>query len=463
MINKHNQILLPFFFLFDLLVVFVAYNSAYLIRFLNEMPLLKHQYFYLLVLVLVLWSISSLFFQTYNERQAKSFKWHFNRFLLAQIVFLFGIFAYIILTKGHFVSRKFLVFFIVLQSLSLSIAHIVRRYFIISHRKKGRNYKQVIVLGDLSQNNELLEWSKNKPEYGYRIENSINYKNSDIDYSQLLRKEFREKKYDELLIASQSLQRNQIRSVIEVAEDYGLRVTLIPQFLRTLNTRITIDYLNGKPVINIRYEPLKYLHNRMLKRSFDIVFSALILVTFYWWLHIIIGILFKLFFKGPVIFKQRRIGINGNEFVCYKFRTMIQDKKAQNLAEHGFGEITSKKDSRVSWIGTILRRTYLDELPQFINVLKGNMSIIGPRPHMIQEDFEIRKTVPKYRIRQFIKPGITGWAAINGYRGGTKNLELMKKRVEHDIYYIENWTLFFDIKIILTTIFQILTFRKGKN
>ena len=139
--------------------------------------------------------------------------------------------------------------------------------------------------------------------------------------------------------------------------------------------------------------------------------------------------------------------------------TMIQDEKVQDSAENGFGEITNEEDFRITWIGKFLRRTNLDELPQFINVLKGNMSIVGPRPHMLQEDHEIRKKVPKYRIRQFIKPGITGLAAVYGYRGGTKDLKLMKKRVEHDIYYIENWTLLLDFKIIWMTIFQMVTFR----
>jgi exopolysaccharide biosynthesis polyprenyl glycosylphosphotransferase len=268
-----------------------------------------------------------------------------------------------------------------------------------------------------------------------------------------------EKKYDEVLITSPSKLGNHIESVIDVAEDNGLRVMIIPEYMKTFSDRISIDYFNDKPIINVRYEPLRYLHNRILKRSFDLLFSSVVILLFYWWLHIIIGILIKISSKGPVIFKQKRVGINSEEFYCFKFRTMVHNDRNQSSTENGYGDITDENDCRITRIGKILRKTNLDELPQFINVFIGNMSVVGPRPHMLQEDQEVRTKVTKYRIRYFIKPGITGLAAVNGYRGGTKDLDLMKKRIEYDIYYLENWSLLLDLKIVWKTFWEMLTFR----
>tara|TARA_Y100001968_G_C18847136_1_gene476333 strand:- start:30 stop:503 length:474 start_codon:yes stop_codon:yes gene_type:complete len=156
---------------------------------------------------------------------------------------------------------------------------------------------------------------------------------------------------------------------------------------------------------------------------------------------------------------QDRVGIDGISFRCMKFRTMVSNK----AAEKGYSHLTLKDDKRITWIGNILRKTNLDELPQFINVLMGNMSVIGPRPHMVSEDKEIAEKIEKYRIRRFVKPGITGLAAIKGYRGGTENLSLMQKRIDYDIKYIEEWSVWLDIKIAIITFWHMITFRTGAH
>lgn len=458
MINRYNRILLPIFFITDLLVVIGLFYVAHAIRFQGSFSL-DQSYSRLLFFVIVIWSLSSIILKTYQEKHGKSLTWHLNILLIAEAIFISGIFAYVVITKGYFVSRQFLGLFIALQFIALFLVHLLRHYLVISYRGKGKNYKRLIVLGKLPENSNGDLWDINNPEYGYKIEDCINFKNWSKDSTDLFRKMIMEKKYDEMLITSPAELGSHISSVIDIAEDFGLRVMVIPQYMKTFSDRISIDYFNDKPVLNVRYEPLRYLHNRILKKSFDFLFSLVVLLLFYWWVHIIIGILIKTSSKGPVIFKQKRIGINSNEFFCYKFRTMVQEGKAQDDAENGFGEITDESDCRITWIGKFLRKTNLDELPQFLNVLKGEMSVVGPRPHMLQEDMEIRQIVPKYRIRQFVKPGITGWAAVNGYRGGTKDLELMKKRTEHDIWYIENWTFLLDLKIVLKTVWQMVTFR----
>jgi len=163
--------------------------------------------------------------------------------------------------------------------------------------------------------------------------------------------------------------------------------------------------------------------------------------------------------KGPVVIRQNRIGVDGIQFKCMKFRTMVSNKSA----EKGYSHLTSEDDSRITWIGKVLRKTNLDELPQFLNVLMGYMSVVGPRPHMVSEEQEIADKIDKYRIRRFVKPGITGLAAITGFRGGTENLNLMQKRIDHDIQYIENWSIWLDIKISIITFWQMLTLRTGAH
>jgi len=458
MINKYNRILLPFFFIIDLAIVICSFYLAYYVRFQGSISL-DQSYSRLLFFVIVIWSLSSIIFKTYQEKHGKSLKWHLNMFLIAEAVFVSAIFVYIVATKGHFVSRAFLGLFISLQIIVLFLVHLLRHYLIISYRRKGKNYKRLLVLGKLPENSNGDTLDISNPDYGYKIEDCLEVKNWSVDNTYNFEEMITQKRYDELLITSPSKLGSHIDSVIDIAENNGLRVMVIPEYMKTFSERISIDYFNDKPVINVRYEPLRYLHNRILKRSFDLLFSSVVILLFYWWLHIIIGVLIKISSRGPVIFKQKRVGINSKEFFCYKFRTMVLDEKFHDYAENGFGEITNEEDCRITWIGKILRKTNLDELPQFINIFIGNMSVVGPRPHMLQEDIEIRTKIPKYRIRQFIKPGLTGWAAVNGYRGGTKDLTLMKKRTEHDIWYIENWNFSLDMKIVLLTIWQMVTFK----
>ena len=205
--------------------------------------------------------------------------------------------------------------------------------------------------------------------------------------------------------------------------------------------------------------PLSLKGNQILKKFFDITLSMTVVIGILWWFYPLIGLIIKLSSKGPVVIRQNRIGVDGIQFKCMKFRTMVSNKSA----EKGYSHLTSKDDSRITWIGKVLRKTNLDELPQFLNVLMGYMSVVGPRPHMVSEEQEIADKIDKYRIRRFVKPGITGLAAITGFRGGTENLNLMQKRIDHDIQYIENWSIWLDIKISIITFWQMLTLRTGAH
>jgi len=248
---------------------------------------------------------------------------------------------------------------------------------------------------------------------------------------------------DEVIIALPLRKEKMIIDMVERCNSEGIRVRIVPDFFRIISNRPILYKLGDIPLIGIRTEPLSLMKNRVLKRVFDIVFSSTILVLLFP-LFLILALLIKLTSRGPVFFKQERIGANNANFKIHKFRTMsAQDKKESDTIW------TTANDSRVSAIGKILRKKNLDELPQFWNVLIGNMSVVGPRPEREYFVEEFKKEIPHYKVRHLVKSGITGWSQVNGWRGDTS----IKERVEHDIYYIENWSFWLDLRIIWLTVF----------
>ncbi|MEN9394801.1 MAG: hypothetical protein RL362_1022, partial [Bacteroidota bacterium] len=221
-----------------------------------------------------------------------------------------------------------------------------------------------------------------------------------------------------------------------------------------MGRRPALDMYNMIPVATLRPEPLQIPFNRIVKRGFDIVFSSLTLLVLTPIVFPIVALLIKLSSRGPIFFKQERTGEQGNSFWCWKFRTMQVNPDADKVQ-------ATWNDARITSIGKFLRKTNLDELPQFLNVLKGEMSVVGPRPHMLKHTEDYRQRVSKFLVRHFAKPGITGWAQVNGFRGETKQVSDMEKRVEADIWYVENWSLLLDLRIIFKTILNMI--RGEKN
>jgi len=236
--------------------------------------------------------------------------------------------------------------------------------------------------------------------------------------------------------------------LLEEAEKQCVRLKFVPDLSGSLAAPFTVSYLGEFPVISMRHEPLENMQNRFKKRVFDVVVSSLVIVFIMSWLVPIIGIIIKAQSRGPIFFKQLRSGRNNEPFWCYKFRSMRMNNDSDNKQ-------ASRGDNRITPIGRFLRKTSLDEFPQFFNVLKGNMSIIGPRPHMLKHTEQYSAIIDRYMVRQFLKPGISGWAQVNGYRGETEDPRLMEKRVEHDIWYMENWSSMLDVKIIFMTVINI--------
>ena len=232
--------------------------------------------------------------------------------------------------------------------------------------------------------------------------------------------------------------------------DNNLKVLkFLPDNKEIYSKRLDFTYYGVLPILSLRKIPMDEPFNKFIKRSFDIILSIFVIVCILSWLTPLLGLIIKLESKGPVFFKQKRNGLDYKEFYCYKFRSM----KPNPLADL---EQISKDDERVTRVGRIIRKTSMDELPQFINVLKGDMSVVGPRPHMVAETERFVQKVNKFMVRHFIKPGITGLAQINGYRGEVETDADIINRVKYDIFYLENWSFLLDLKIIVTTIYNAL-------
>jgi putative colanic acid biosynthesis UDP-glucose lipid carrier transferase len=259
---------------------------------------------------------------------------------------------------------------------------------------------------------------------------------------------------DEVVITLPNDSYENIKSCVDVCEVHKVQARILPDAVKYTTSSVQVDNIGMMPVLNISELPLDKWENKVVKRAFDVAFSVVFFCTLGIIFFPIIALLIKLTSKGPILFKQERWGLNNAKIICYKFRTMVRE--SAEVDEEGKYQITTKDDPRVTPIGKILRRTNLDELPQFWNVLIGNMSIVGPRPHPTPMNLESMHTVENYMLRHIVPPGITGWAQVNGLRGEVKTAKDMQRRVDFDLYYIHRWTFWMDSQIILQTVINFL-------
>ncbi len=330
-----------------------------------------------------------------------------------------------------------------------------------AYRARGFNNRKTMIIGAGKSAQEFKQMLEHKIEYGYQFQGF--YDDNPELYSSDVRKHILgnvedAKKFaikhevDEIFCALPYEEEDKIKELIHFGDENLIRIKIVPDLSRFLThhlNKVEIDYYGQIPVMTMRSEPLENIVNRIVKRLFDICFSFLVIVFVLSWFVPLMAIIIKLTSKGPIFFVQERSGIKNLPFPVIKFRSMYINDAAHVLQ-------ASKDDSRITPIGRFLRKTNLDEMPQFINVFFGQMSVIGPRPHMIKHTEEYAKLVDKFMVRHFIKPGITGWAQVNGYRGETRDLDDMEGRVRADVWYIENWSFALDLKILLLTIINMI-------
>ena len=351
------------------------------------------------------------------------------------------------------ISRGFLGLFTVINILLCTAVRMSIAYVLRVARKKGYNLKHVILVGYSRAAEAYIDRIFANPQWGYYIHGILDdtmeigtrYKKVPVIGKLNQLEEYLNKmSLDEIAITLSLKEYEYLEKVVATCEKSGVHTKFIPDYYSIIPTRPYTEDLYGLPVINIRNVPLSNTFNWVIKRIVDIIGSLLAIIVFAIPM-LIIAILIKVTSKGPVIFSQVRVGKHNKTFKMYKFRTMrVQTEEEEKKAW------TTPNDPRVTGIGKFLRRTSLDELPQLFNILKGDMSLVGPRPERPQFVEQFKEEIPRYMIKHQVPPGLTGWAQINGYRGDTS----ITKRIEHDLYYIENWSLGFDLKIMFLTIFK---------
>ncbi len=365
-----------------------------------------------------------------------------------------GIYAMCFLSLCEFlgvrsVPVKAYVFFLGLMAVALPLFQILGKFALKTYRRRGKNFTRVVVIGTGPTARRLTDNMESDPGFGFRI---LGY------FDDSGENDFRPELTMRLADLENFVKGNDIRQiyftlsghdeslakVIKIADDNCVDFYYVPQIPSTLSRSFDLYNIGSQPVLSIRHNPLKSIVNRGVKRMFDIVVSSVFL-CFYPLIYIPVAIAIKLGSKGQVYFKQERTGYRGRPFKCLKFRTMRVNATSDTSQ-------ATANDPRKTRFGDFLRRSSLDELPQFINVWKGDMSIVGPRPHMLKHTEDYSRLIDGYMVRHAVKPGITGWAQVNGYRGITDELWKMERRVEHDVWYIENWSILLDLKIMVRTV-----------
>ena len=351
-------------------------------------------------------------------------------------------------------SRSLIIVFALLNVVLMTAYRLAVRKILSQIRKVGLNAKQVVIVGYSRACEQYIDRILVNPQWGYRIRGILDdevpagtyYKGIQVlGRIDNLEEILPENKLDEIAIALPLKNYKRLEEIVSKCEKSGVHTKFIPDYNSVIPSKPYTEDLSGLPVINIRRVPLTSTFNWFFKRAVDII-GSLVAIILFSPIMLLSVIVIKSRKDGPVLFVQERVGLHNKVFKMYKFRTMIEQKPEEEEKEW-----TTKNDPRVTGFGKFLRRTSLDETPQFFNILKGDMSLIGPRPERPQFVEQFKEEIPRYMVKHQVRPGLTGWAQVNGYRGDTS----IRKRVEYDIYYIENWSIGLDIQIIL------LTFLKG--
>lgn len=430
-IGRYSKYLRPLTFSYDLLVILT-------ISYVIFPELVSSVY---VVYVVFAWLITSWLTKFYEVFRFTKLIEIASKLVKQGVCFIVVLFAYTGFRNIEVSTTNIL--WITVFSLTLIggfkyVLFLVLKYF---RRHFNGNNRKIIVIGNDTRTKELITFFTTKPEYGYHL--IQHFENFDI---QELNTFFQSNtRIDEVYLSLNNLKQEALSSAIIFSDDNFITLKYIPTNKDLLTNPTKIQYYSYIPIIPEHKTPLEDYFNSFVKRIFDIIFSLLVIILVMSWLLPLVAIIIKLESKGPVLFKQKRNGLFYKEFVCLKFRSMYVNTEADTLQ-------VVKNDKRITPFGRFLRKSSIDEMPQFFNVLMGSMSVCGPRPHMLSLTQIYEKQVHRYKLRHFIKPGITGLAQTHGYRGEIISQEDIINRVKYDIFYIENWSLMLDLKIIYLTI-----------
>ena len=432
----------------DLLVIASSFIFFFVTR--NEDLMYNQETWYQnifsLALLFLFWMLLSGRTKIYNIQRNLTYTLFLERLLLHFILFTIGVLlirkvSYNVFFNTDIYWLSFYLFFFIF--LTKSLIYFGIKYF----RSLGINYRNVMFLGENSSTEILKNIFNERKDYGYRI---FEYPSAEISTKALVDFWKQHGIHTLFLSTENSFDENTENEILKLAEENKVHISLIPSIIQSDFFLYDLAYIQTQPVLNQAKYPLDYYANFIVKRTFDIVFSVLVLILICSWLFPIIAIIIKTSTKGPVFFFQKRYGFHEEVFTCIKFRTMIVNEESST-------KTTAENDSRITKVGKFLRKTSLDEMPQFINVLKGEMSVVGPRPHMLAVDNYYKPKIGRYSLRSMVSPGITGLAQVSGLRGDSGNVEVeMNKRVLADAFYVRNWSFALDLVIILKTILLVL-------
>jgi len=428
-------------------IAFVVDLSVLAVVLLNSTLYVKNQAHFLLYLF-VSWTAISLVNKFYQIKRVTNFVQIFGSIFRHFFFFTIIVYAYLGYFKQYYISRPELFNFFIKIFLLIGFFKIIIYVLLIKYREYiGGNYRNVIIIGDNENTKKLAQIFNTRKEFGYNYKNHFNTKSTDFTLENCFTY-IADNDIDELYCSISELTDKQISKIVNYADKNLKTVKFIPDVKKIFTKDLLFEYYGYLPVLSLRKIPLEEPLSKLLKRITDILVSIIVIVFIMSWLVPLIGILIKMESKGAVFFKQKRSGINNNHFMCYKFRSMKQNDEADLVQ-------MTKGDMRVTKIGKFIRKTSIDELPQFFNVLLGDMSVVGPRPHMVSHTKMYADSVDRFMVRHFVKPGITGMAQVKGYRGEIEIKRDIINRVKYDIFYIENWSILLDAKIVFLTVFNI--------
>ncbi len=464
MIKDNQQRLNRLHILIDALVVAASYAFAWWLKFMSgilehEIGVLSFEVYMMALIVIVPGYILLYYaFNLYTPKRVQGRRLELSNIVMANTVGLLLLFAGLFTLQAYSegfqnFSREMFFYFYVTNIVAEEAVRLGIRQFLRTIRKKGYNLKHILLVGYSRAAEQYIDRIRQNPQWGYNIRGILDdniargtaYKGIKVigSIGNLLYI-LPQNRLDEIAITLGLEEYYKLEKIVAECEKSGVHTKFIPDYNNIIPTKPYTEDLLGLPVIHIRYVPLSNMFYAMLKRGVDIIGSVLCIIVFSP-LMLATAVAVKATSRGPLIFKQERVGLHNKPFSMYKFRTMYVQTEEEE--QKGW---TKKNDPRVTGIGRLLRKTSLDEFPQLFNVFKGDMSLVGPRPERPQYVEKFREEIPRYMIKHQVRPGMTGWAQVNGYRGDTS----IRKRIEHDLYYIENWTLGLDFKILFLTVFR---------
>ncbi len=443
-IGRYSKYIRPISVIFDLLVIDLLCLFFFKELRLNILYYVFYQNFG--------WFLTAYFIQFYEVYRFTTPVEIISKLVKQGVLFLLIVISFFPFSKQSIFSGNAAAIFLFLSFVLITIFKFLLFYYLKKYRiVTGSNYRNAVIIGHTPEAVQLKELFEVRNDLGYRFLGYFSDKKSNQNIRGNLAelKPFViENEVHEIYCSLNEVSDPQLKDLVNFAEENNKTIKFIPAAKEIFSKNLKIDYFDIFPVLSIQKSTLDDPKIKVLKRTFDIFFSCIVLLGLLSWLTPLLAILIKLESKGPVFFKQARPGLGEKEFFCYKFRSMQINKTTEIEA--------SKNDPRVTIMGRFMRKTSLDETPQFFNVLLGDMSVVGPRPHLWSQNKSYGKTIKKYIVRHYIKPGITGLAQVKGFRGEIRSNEDMINRIKFDVFYIENWSFILDLNIIIQTVLNIL-------